>query len=172
MHIHHKAEEYSRSKTGDLRELNLIREAVEVGYEIGISDRESSKVRLVLTQTINKSIFQIMSLTIASNQKSLGTLVLVDEVTSQPVTGSFTGTTATSDSDSFTASVDSNGNVVVAGVLAGNGNVTVATTATYTDSTNTAQTQTLTVVVPVIITAVVTADAVGLEVNFGVPQAQ
>lgn len=132
------------------------------------------KVRLVLNQKLNNnSIFQIMALTLVSNQQVAGTLGLVDQVTNLPVSGTFAGTSAASDTAAaFTASVDASGSVVVAGVAAGTGNLSVSTTATYTDSTGAAQTAPLAVTIPVTITAVVTADAVSLVVNFGTPTAQ
>lgn len=130
-------------------------------------------VRLVLTSIISNSKYQIMSLTIASNQKSLGTLGLVDAVTNAAVTGTFTGVGATSDTPAaFTASVDADNDVVVTGVAAGAGNLNVTATAAYTDSTGAAQSKPLTVTIPVTIIGVVVADQVNLVVNFGNPTAQ
>lgn len=129
-------------------------------------------VRLVLTRFISNSKYQIMSLTIAANQQVAGTLGLVDQVTSAAVTGTFTGTGAISDTPAaFTANVDASGNVNVVAVAAGSGNLTVNTTASYTDSTGAAQNAPLSTVIPVTISAVVTADAVSLVVNFGNPTA-
>lgn len=133
---------------------------------------EGNRVHLILKQTINHSTYQIMALSIASNQLVLGMLGLVDAVTSAAVTGTFTSVGAVSDTPAaFTASVDADNDIVVTGVAAGAGNVTVTATAAYTDSTGTAQSQALTVVIPVTITAVVTADAVNLVVTFGNPTA-
>lgn len=132
------------------------------------------KVRLVLNlKHKSPSILQIMALSIASNQKVLGTLGLVDQITSAPVTGTFSGTGAISDNAAaFTASVDADGDVVVTGVAAGTGNLVVTSTAAFTDSTGTAQSQSLSVTIGVTITAIVTADAVALTVTFGNPTAQ
>lgn len=132
------------------------------------------RVHLVLNlNTQNKSILQIMALSLAANQKVLGTPGLVDQVTNLPVTGSFAGTVAASDNPAaFTASVNAGGDIEVVGVAAGAGNVGVTTNATYTDSLGASQTKSLSVTVAVTITAVVTADQVNLVVTFGTPTAQ
>ena len=163
-------------------ELNIIEhQAREIskltdllGRLIPIPKPAAHGVHLVLKQKLNNnSIVSIMSLSLASNQKSLGTLGLVDQVTQAAVTGTFTGSTATSDTPAaFTATSDDSGNIVVTAVAVGSGNLNVATTAAYTDSTGAAQSVPLTAVVPVSVTAVVTADAVSLVVNFGAPVAQ
>lgn len=153
-------------------ELDIIKIQAETIHHLTHSGPH--KVRLVLTQTsINNSKFIIMSLTLAANQKVLGTLGLVDQVTGAAVTGGFSGTGAVSDTPAaFTTSIDASGNVIVTAVAAGSGNVTATTTAAYTDSTGAAQSALLTVVVPITVTAVVTADAVSLVLNFGTPMAQ
>lgn len=138
-----------------------------------LNDNQPHKVSLVLTQSIKKSKFITMAISIAANQKVLGTLGLVDQVTQQAVTGSFTGATATSDTPAaFTASADDSGNVTLTAVAAGSGTLSVSALAAFTDSTNVAQSQQLTATVPVTVTAVVAADAVNLVVNFGAPVAQ
>jgi hypothetical protein len=132
-------------------------------------------VHLVLTTIINKSKFSIMSLSLAANQAVTGLLGLVDSVTGAAVTATFTAENFSSDTPAaFTAVQDTtNPNQVdVTAVAAGSGNILVAATAAYTDSTGTAQTKPLTVSIPVTITAVVTADAVGLTVTFGAPTTQ
>jgi hypothetical protein len=134
---------------------------------------EKNPYRLVLTQTINKSKFQIMSLSISSNQQVAGVLGLVDAVTGVAVTATFTGVTATSDTPAAaTVNVDASNNINLIGVAAGSGNIDVSAVAAYTDSTGTAQSQTLTTTVPFVVTAVVTADAINLVVTFGSPTTQ
>ena len=136
---------------------------------------ERNHYRLVLTTThlLNKSKFQIMSLSLVSNQKVAGTLGLIDSVTNNPVTATFANVTATSDTPAaFTASVDSSNNIDVVGVAAGTGILTVSALTAYTDSTGAAQSVTLTTTVDVTITAVITADGVALTVTFGTPTAQ
>ena len=116
-----------------------------------------------------------MSLTLAANQAVTGTLGLVDSVTGQPVSAIFTAENFSSDTPAvFTAVQDTtNPNQVdVTAVAAGSGNLLVAATAAYTDSTGAAQTKPLPLSIPVTITAVVTADAVALVVNFGAPTTQ
>lgn len=133
---------------------------------------EPHKVSLVLyLNNKQNSILRIMALSLASNQLVIGTLGLVDSTNpATVVTGTFTGTTATSDTPAaFTALVDASGNVDVTGVAAGTGNLTVVSTAAYTDSTGAAQSASLTVVIPVTVTAVTVADSVALVVNFGAP---
>ena len=130
-------------------------------------------VRLILTTNINNSIYSIMSLSLASNQKSLGTLGLQDTVTGASVTASFTNVAPTSDNTSiYTATVDGSGNVVVSGVTPGTGTLTVTATAAYTDSTGAAQSAPLTVTVGITVTKVITADSVALTISFGTPTAQ
>jgi hypothetical protein len=134
---------------------------------------KKKSVHLVLTTNINNSKFIIMSLSIASNQTTLGTVALLDSVTQQPVTATFTNIAASSDDDAaFTTSLDASNNVVITGVAEGTGNLTVSATASYTDSNGNPQTADLSVVISVTITAVVTADAVELTVNFAPPTQQ
>lgn len=129
--------------------------------------------RLAILKSINNSIFELMNLTIASNQNEAGILGLVDEVTNQPVTGTFTGVTASSDTPAAaTVAVDADNDINVTAVAAGSGNITVTALCAFTDSTGAAQAETLTATIPFTITEVVTADAVALVVNFGNPTAQ
>jgi hypothetical protein len=131
------------------------------------------KPELVLYRIFNNKKIKIMSLSIVSNQKVAGVLGLIDSVTNNPVTATFSNVTAVSDTPAaFTASVDSSNNIDVVGVAAGTGNVTISATVAYTDSTGAAQSTTLTLVVAVTITAVVTADGVALTVTWGTPVAQ
>ena len=157
-------------------ELEIIKIQAETIDRLTREHCEPHKVSLVLNlyQSHSKSIFRIMALSLASNQLVIGTLGLVDQTNpATVVTGTFTGTTATSDTPAaFTALVDASGNVDVTGVAAGTGNLSVTTTAAYTDSTGTAQSVSLTTSVPVTVTAVVTADQVALTVTFGSPTAQ
>lgn len=146
---------------------------------IGIVDRltteknQPHKVHLILILNNNKSILQIMALSIVSNRKVSGSLGLLDSVLNTSVSGTFANTGATSDNPAaFAASVDADGNVVVTGVAEGTGNLNVNTNASFTDSLGNPQTQTLTAVMPVTITAVVTADNVVLQITFGTPSAQ
>ena len=137
---------------------------------LNLTKPKPDKVRLILTNNKNQ---QIMSLSIVSNQQDAGVLGLLDAVTNTPVSGTFTGTTATSDTPAaFTATTDGASNVNVVGVAPGSGNLTVSTTAAFTDSTGAAQSQVLSVVIPVTVTAVVVADQVTLQVTFGNPSAQ
>lgn len=159
-------EENGRLEKENLRLTEIINKLVPGG-------NQPHKVRLILTSNIQNSIFQIMALSIAANQETVGALGLLDIVTNAPVTGTFAGTTASSDTPAaFTAAVDENGNVDVVAVAAGTGNVIVNTNATFTDSTGAQQTQSLSVSIPVTITAVVTADGVALTVAFGIPVTQ
>jgi hypothetical protein len=161
------------------KELDIIEHLIrENSRLVGIIDRlvpqkTPNKVKLVLTTIINNSNVKIMSLNLASNQKALGTLGIIDEVTQAAVTGTFTGTSVASDTpSSFTAEVDPSGNVVVTGVTAGSGILSVSSTAAYTDSTGASKSELLAASIPVTVTAVVTADKVSLVVNFGAPIAQ
>lgn len=133
---------------------------------------EKHKYHLIFTTTniLNKSKFIIMDLNLVSNQKVAGTLGLLDSTTNTPVSASFSGVTATSDTPAaFTASVDADNNIDVVGVAAGSGVLTISAVAAYTDSTNAPATQTLTTTVNVIISAVIVADQVVLTVTFGSP---
>lgn len=132
---------------------------------------KAHSIKLIL---INKQTNQkIMSTTLASNQAIIGVLSLVDQVTGAPVTGTFSGTTAISDTPSVaTTVVNPDGTITVSGVSAGSANIAISTTAAYTDSTGASQNAPLTLAVSVSVTQVVTADAVSLVVTFGPPQAQ
>jgi len=133
------------------------------------------RVHLVLTTNLNtKSKFQIMSVSLAANQKVAAQFGLVDQVTNASVTGSFSNQSGTSDNTAVaTVSVDSNGNLIVTAVAAGTCNVTGSALAAYTDSTGAAQSVQLTTQpIPVTVTAVVTADQVNLVLTFGNPTAQ
>lgn len=146
-----------------------------LGIIENLSSCKAHPVRLVLTKTINNSKFSIMSLTLAANQAVTGTLGLVDSVTGLAVTATFTAETFSSDTPAAFAAVQDTTNpnqVDVTAVAAGSGNLLVAATAAYTDSTGAAQTKPLTLSIPVTITAIVTADAVALVVNFGAPTTQ
>lgn len=131
-------------------------------------------VRLVLTQFNNTFKFQIMSVSLAANQKVAATFGLVDQVTNAPVTGSFTNQSGVSDNTAVaTVSVDASGNLIVTAVAAGTCNVTGSALAAYTDSTGAAQSKQLsTQPIGVTVTAVVTADAVNLILTFGNATAQ
>lgn len=134
---------------------------------------KSHPVRLILKQIINQSTYQIMALSLASNQKSLGTLGLQDTVTGAAVTSSFTNVAPTSDNTSvYTAATDADGNVIVSGVTPGTGTLVVTAVAAYTDSTGAAQSAPLTVSVGITVTQVVVADQVALTISFGNPTAQ
>lgn len=157
----------------DLLELDIIKELVHIVNRLTIEKHHPHKVHLILTLTNNKSILQIMSLSIVSNQAVKGSLGLLDSVNNSPVSGTFANTGASSDNTAaFTTSIDADGNVVVTGVAEGSGNLNVNTNATFTDSLGNSQTQTLTAVIPVTITKIVTADAVVLTILFGTPTAQ
>lgn len=136
--------------------------------------KEPDTVHLILKQKINNSIYHLMALSIASNQKVLGTLGLVDSTNPNTVvTGTFSNVSATSDNPAaFAASIDADNDVVVTGVAAGAGNLSVSALSAYVDSTGAAQSVTKTVSIPVTITQVITADQVDLVVNFGNPIAQ
>jgi hypothetical protein len=150
-------------------ELEIIKIQAETIDRLTHEHCEPHKVALVLNLYNTKSTLRIMALSLASNQIVIGTLGLTD--TTNPatvVTGTFAGTTATSDTPAaFTALVDANGNVDVTGVAAGTGNLTVTTTAAYTDSTGAAQSVSLSLTVAVTVTAVVVADSVALSITFG-----
>jgi hypothetical protein len=129
------------------------------------------KVKLLLIDTKTQNPMSTTSF--ATNQKVIGTLSLVDQVTGLPVTASFTGTAAAVDNLSVAAAVvNADGTVTISGVSAGTVNVTVTTTAAYTDSTGTAQSVPLTLAVAVTVTAVVVADTVSLVITFSTPIAQ
>ncbi|HEV3223891.1 MAG TPA: hypothetical protein VGZ90_13475 [Puia sp.] len=145
-----------------------------------ISDIVSSKnqnVRLVLTTSINNSIFIIMSINLSAKQFSIDSLGLVDTDTGLAVVATFANQTFTSDNPAiFTSTQDPanpNQSKDVA-IAAGNANLLATADATYTDSkTGLSVTKTgLKVSVPVIISAVVAGENVALVINQGTPQAQ
>lgn len=109
-----------------------------------------------------------MALTLGATQKAQGTLGLTDTVTNLPVTGTFAAVTAVPDSAFFTAVVNPDNSITVAGASAGAGNLAVSASVTYTDSTGAVQTVTKTVSIPVTV-AQATADSVALTVTFGTP---
>lgn len=131
-------------------------------------------VRLTLLLILsNPSKLEIMSVTLASNQKVVGSLSLIDSVTNTDVPATFAGTTATSDNEAVaTASVQADGTVVITGVSAGTANVTVNSNASFTDSLGNAASGAVNTIVQATVTAVQTADGVQLVVTFGAPQAQ
>ena len=109
------------------------------------------------------------NLTLAANQLAPIVPGVIDQVTLQPVSATFTGQSYTSDTPAV-ATVDANGNLV--GVSAGSFNLAASVVATFTDSTGKQQTQTLTGTFPGIVSAVVTADAVSLVITLGAPTTQ
>jgi len=139
-----------------------------LGIIENLTSCKAHKVRLSLITIINNSKFEIMSLTLNANQKSQGTLGLVDTVTNLPVVATFASVTATPDSAFITAVVNADNSITVTGVSAGAANLAVSASASYTDSTGAAQTATLTVSIPVTV-AQSTADSVALTVTFGTP---
>lgn len=137
--------------------------------------KKAHPVRLALLLTIssNPSKLEIMALTLASNQKVVGSLSLIDSVTNTDVPATFAGTTATSDNEAVAkAEVQADGTVLVTGVSAGSCNVTVASNASFNDSLGNPATGAVNTLIGVTITAVQTADGVSLVVTFGAPQAQ
>lgn len=139
---------------------------------LGECEKAPHGVHLVLTTTNKNGKFTIMALTLNSNQKAQGTLGLIDNVTQNVVTASFSGTTATPDNAAvFTAVVNADGSITASAVAAGTANLNISTLASYTDSNNQPQTQTLTLSVPVTV-AQATADSVSLTLTFGTPTAQ
>lgn len=140
----------------------------EINVYLGEKNK-SHGVHLVLTQTNKNGKFIIMALTLNANQQAAGTLGLQDNVTNLPVTGTFSGTTASPDNAAvFTAVVNADGSITATAVAPGTGNLNVSTIAAYTDSNNQPQTQTLTLSVPVTV-AQPTADSVSLTLTFGTP---
>lgn len=157
-------EKLARLLENEQKETKLL---LHIVHELVQKQPHSNRVRLILTQSINNSNYQIMSLTLASNQQSVGTLGLQDTVTGQPVTASFSNVQATPSSPNFTADIDASNNITVKGVSEGSGFLTVNALVAYTDSTGQAQNQTLSVNIDISIVAVVSADGVALVVNFG-----
>lgn len=100
-------------------------------------------------------------------------LGLVDTVTNQPVTATFTDVSWSSDNEAvFTTeqnATDTNEQDIT-GVSAGTANLIVTAVASYTDSNGDAQTPTLTSTIPVTVTG--TPDGVELNVTFGAATAQ
>jgi len=139
-----------------------------------IRRRRPHKVRLILKQIINNSIYQIMSITLAANQKIAATFGIVDEVTGGEVTGLFSNQSGSTDNAAVaTSSIDASGNLVVTAVAPGTCNVSGSALAAYTNSLGAAKSEQLTTdLIPCTVTAVVTADAVKLVLNFGAPTAQ
>jgi len=124
-------------------------------------------VRLYLSIINKKTKFLIMSVEIQSNQLVVGTLSLIDSVTSAPVAATFSGTTAVSDNPAAaTASVNADGTVTITGVAAGGCNVTISSTASFTNSLGTASSGSVSTIVAVTIDAIQTADGVTLVVTF------
>jgi cell fate (sporulation/competence/biofilm development) regulator YmcA (YheA/YmcA/DUF963 family) len=164
----------------DRRELErLLEEAILENQRLTkIIDKlinpQKHSVHLVLTQNINQTKSILMALTLATNQTSTGTLGLIDSVTQQPVTATFdTQTYVSSDVTIFTAAAGTDPNtVVITPVAAGSATLNVSANASYTDSAGNAQVSPETASVSVTVTAVVTADAVTLVVNFSTPAAK
>ncbi len=147
--------------------INIINEPEHHGHH---HHDHKHRYQLILTTIINNFKIQIMATSLAANQKTLGALGLQDKVTSALVTATFSGTSAASDNDGVaTASVDSDGNIVVIGVAAGDCNVSITSTANFTNSLGQPATSTQTISVAVHVDAVVTADDVQLIVTFGSP---
>lgn len=133
-------------------------------------------VHLVLTENSNNTKSIIMSLSIVSNQFSLGTLELIDSNSLSHIDASFSNQSFSSSDDAiFTASQDGTdpSTVKASGVSAGEATLNYSATTTYTDA-NTGQsvTKDLSGTTPVTVTAVVTEQGVSLVVNFGEPQNQ
>jgi hypothetical protein len=134
--------------------------------------RRHHKHRLVLTTFINNFQIQVMSLTLAANQSSVGTLGLVDNTTGAAVSATFANVQAVpSDATLFSATVNADGTITVAGIAAGQGTLSVSADATYTDS-NTGQsvTNNETATIGVLVNAVVSPEGVSLVVTFSTPQ--
>ena len=153
------------------RLLNIIE--IQAQSILNLTKPHPDSVKLVL---INKQTNQIImaNATLASNQQIVAVLSLVDAVTGLPVTGSFSGTSVTSDNPaagSTSVSAD-NASITFVAAAAGVANLSIATTASFTDSTGAAQTTPFTQAVQVTVTAVVVADQVTLVVTFGQPTAQ
>lgn len=122
-------------------------------------------MRLVLTKSINNSIFQLMNAALAANQQQVFQFGLTDIVNpATVVTGTYTNGAVVSDTPGVcTGSVDSSGNVNFVAVAPGTANLVASALASYTDSTGAPQSQQLsTDPIPVTVTAVVTADGVKL----------
>jgi hypothetical protein len=139
---------------------------------LNLSKGTPHKVNLVLINKLNNQRIMATA-TLASNQKISAILSLVDVNTNLPVTGSFSGTTASVDNPAIgTATVNPDQSITFVALTAGTCNMTVNTNAAYTDSTNTPQTVPLTVAVSVTVTAVIVADQVALVITFSTPVAQ
>jgi hypothetical protein len=147
-------------------ELRIVEE--ELGHRHPRDPRKRGH-RLVLTTSINKSILILMTAEFAANQQQAFQFGLIDEVTNQPVTGTFTGGAVVSDTPAVvTGSVDNAGNVNLVAVAPGKANVTASALTAFTDSTGKAQSKQLsTDPIPVTIDAVVTADGVKLVLTAG-----
>lgn len=132
--------------------------------------KEHEHVTLVLIQSIQKSKFIIMSLSLTIGTPEDGLLQLVDSATlAVHSEATFANITATSSDPSLTASVDAStpNQIDITPNTVGSGNLQVIADATYTDSnTNQSVTKTgLQYIVP--FTIVAGSEDVQLVVNFG-----
>lgn len=125
-----------------------------------------NRVKLVHIAFFNKNPFIIMAISLPANQSAPINVNLIDSVTLQQVTATFAGTTSTVDNTAV-ANVDPVLGLIPVSV--GSFNLTTTTTATYTNSLGASVTASETVTTPGTITAVVTADAVQLQVTLGTP---
>lgn len=140
---------------------------------LGEEDRHKPHgTHLVLITNNSNGKFITMALTLKTNEKAQGTLSLTDDVTSNVVTASFSGTSVSVDNTAaFTAVVNADGSITATAVAPGSGILTVSTTASYTDSNNQPKTEPKIVNVGVSV-AQPTADATTLVLTFGPATAQ
>jgi hypothetical protein len=151
----------------------FISMATIIIFEGNVKGRKH-KYHLVLTASINKSNFIIMSLSIQSNQFSLGTLGLIDADTQEQVSATFSNQSFSGTNDSsFTVAPDADPNTAkVTGVAEGSGQVNFSAHVSYTDKNGQSKEKDLSGTVDVSITAVLVDQNVSLVVNFAPPQNQ
>jgi hypothetical protein len=131
--------------------------------------RNKHRYHLVFETLINNFKIAIMGAQLNSGQLVIGSLGLVDNVTGNPVQGTFTNVTATSDNSAvYAAVVNADGTITITAVAPGSGNLSFGATAAYTDSNGNAQSQALSGTISVAV-AQPAADSVSLVLTLGTP---
>ena len=125
------------------------------------------KLSIIFNNNLNPST---MSLELKSGQSSVGTLVVTDTVTNQPVPATFQNVVATSDNPSVASVVvNSDGTITATGVSAGTANASISAVALFTDSLGNSQSQGLSTTEVLTVDSVPVANPVSLSVNWSTP---
>lgn len=125
------------------------------------------KLSIIFYNNTNPST---MSLELKSGQTSIGTLIVTDTVTGQPVSATFTNLSAVSDSPGV-ASVTPNadGTITATGVSSGTANASISAIAAFTNSLGNSDSQSLSVVEALTVDSVPVANPVSLSVSWSTP---